>query len=142
MRATRGWFVIAAMLAGCSLVPGAGTYAPPVSGRDCGVEDLRLNEAGRRCLLAAFQSGSAATFVIRATTVEGAPFTRSYIVRGPENVEITTDARADGYGSGQIETQRCDQLVPVDEWNRTVEEGSQMDAAYVFVEDSCVEVAT
>ena len=127
----------AILLAGCSLWPGAGTYAPPVSGRDCGTEDLRLNQAGRRCLLTAFQSGAAATFVIRATTVEGAPFTRSYVLRGPGDVEITTDARADSYGSGRIEYQRCDRLVPVQEWNRTVEPGSQMDAAYIFVEDGC-----
>ncbi len=137
MRATRGLFVVAAMLAGCSLWPGAGAYAPPVSGRDCGVEHQSLNQAGRQCLFTAFQTGTPATFVIRATTVEGAPFTRSYIVRGPGDVEITTDARADSYGSGRIEMQRCDRLVPVEEWNRTVEQGSQMDAGYIFIEDGC-----
>ncbi|MDP9467615.1 MAG: hypothetical protein M3P32_02585 [Chloroflexota bacterium] len=108
-----------------------------MSGRDCGVEQQSLNQGGRLCLLTAFQAGTAATFVIRATTVEGAPFTRSYIVRGPGDVEITTDARADSYGSGRIEMQRCDRLVPVDEWNRAVEPGSQMDAGYIFVEDGC-----
>lgn len=142
MRAARGWFIVAAMLAGCSLWSDAGNYAPPVSGHDCGVEKQSLNEGGRRCLLTAFQTGAAATFVSRTTTVEGDPYTRSYVVRGPGDVEITTDARADSYGSGRIERQRCDRLVPVEEWNRIVAEGSQMDAAYVFVEDSCVEATT
>jgi hypothetical protein len=142
MRAPRGWFVVVAMLTGCSLWSDAGNYAPPVSGRDCGVETQSLNEAGRRCLLTAFQTGAAATFVSRATTVEGDPFTRSYIVRGPGDIEITTDSRADSYGSGRIEKQRCDRLVPVEEWNRTVEEGSQMDAGYIFVEDGCEPYST
>jgi hypothetical protein len=141
MRAARGWFVVAALLAGCSLFD-AGNYAPPISGRDCGVEHQTLNQTGRRCLLAAFASGAAATFVIRATTVEGDPFTRSYVVRGPGDVEVTTDARADSYGSGRIETQRCDRLVPVDEWNRTVEPGGQMDAGYIFIEDGCEPYST
>lgn len=143
MRAPRGWLIFAALLAGCSLWPdagksGAGHYAPPVSGRDCGVETQEgMNEGGRRCLLAAFEAGVPATFVIRATTIEGDPFTRSYVVRGLGEVEIIDDARADRFGGGKIESQRCSRLVPVAEWNRTQVFPDVMPDGVVFVEDGC-----
>ena len=96
-----------------------------------------MNEDGRRCLLTAFEAGVPATFVIRATTIEGDPFTRSYVVRGVGVVDIITDSRADRFGASGIVTQRCDRLVPVKEWNRTQVFPDVMPDSVVFIEDSC-----
>ena len=142
MRGIPSGLIVAAMVSGCGMWSAtgadAGHYAPPVSGRDCGVETGEsMNEGGRRCLLTAFQAGVPATFVIRATTIEGDPFTRSYVVRGLGVVDIITDSRADRFGASGIVTQRCDQLVPVKEWNRTQVFPDVMPDSLVFIEDGC-----
>lgn len=93
------------------------------------------NQDGRRCLLAAFESGTRATFVSRLTTIEGDPITRTYAVVGPADVRIAHDARRDKFGSGMIELLRCAGLVPVADWNRAMND--QMRAEDVFVEDRC-----
>ena len=78
-----------------------------------------------------------ATFVIRATTIEGDPFTSSYVVRGPGVVDIITDSRADRFGASGIVTQRCDRLVPVAEYNRTQVFPDLMPDSVGFIEDGC-----
>ena len=123
------------VLTGC----GFGTPSTSPIGIDCGVEDqemgTNLNQEGRRCLLTAFERGTAATFVSRFTTIEGDPIVRTYAVLGPGDVRIAHDARRDKFGSGEIELLRCVGLVPVAEWNRAMNDEVRVEE--VFVEDRC-----
>lgn len=103
--------IAAALLAAC----GVGNPSASPFGIDCGSEDQQMgtgfNQEGRRCLLAAFEAGTPATFVSRLTTIEGDPITRTYAVFGPGDVRIAHDARQDPLGSGRIEQLRCAGLV-------------------------------
>ena len=136
MRTTLLAACAAMLLAGC----GFGEPSATTIGIDCGVEDQQmgtaLNQAGRRCLLEAFQSGTRAQFISRLTTIEGDPIVRTYAVFGPGDVRIAHDARLDKWGSGKIELLRCAGLVPVADWNRAMND-NQMRPEEVFVEDRC-----
>lgn len=107
----------------------------------CGSEGNSPNTAGRRCLLAAFEAGTPAGFVTQATSIEGDPITRTYVVDGSNSVLIAHDARQDKFGSGTIEYLRC-RLVPVADWNQTQVFPDLIQAEVVFAEDGCVEVTT
>ncbi|GIF50335.1 hypothetical protein Afe04nite_48740 [Asanoa ferruginea] len=107
------------LLAGCTAepIPAARPTAPPseppveLDTQDCGALSLRLGQnvpaSVLQCVIDAAGARRPARLVITRPTVEGDPFTTSYAVAVDGRVEVTTDARADRFGSGQVERQTC-----------------------------------
>jgi hypothetical protein len=137
MRTALLTFIAATLLAGC----GFDDPSPTVIGVDCGVENLELggemDQAGRQCLLEAFEVGTPAQFTSRMISIEGDPIVRTYVVLGPGDLRIAHDARQDRFGSGTIEYLRCARLVPVEDWNEAQVFPDVMPEDVVFVEDGC-----
>ncbi len=93
----------------------------PASVRDreplpsCGVETATnqggpWNIDGRRCLAAAYRSGSPAEFVSTRPTIEGDPFRVVYRVLGPGRVEILVDSTRDAWSDRSWSRMSCSRL--------------------------------
>ena len=117
------------LLAGCTAQPSlaARPTAPPseppveLDTQDCGALVLRQGQevpaSVLRCVIEAAGARQPARLVITRPTIEGDPITTSYAVAVDGRVEVTTDARADRFGSGQVKRQTCTRpTVQHDHW--------------------------
>ncbi|GAA1849354.1 DUF4362 domain-containing protein [Asanoa iriomotensis] len=107
------------LLAGCTAQPtlAAGPTAPPseppveLATQDCGAFIFRQGQkvpaSVVQCVIEAAEARRPARLVITRPTVEGDPITTSYAVAVDGRVEVTIDARADRFGSGNVERQTC-----------------------------------
>lgn len=110
---------VALLLAGCAVqpTPAAGPAPPPSipevgqGTRDCGTlilgQGQEMPADAVKCVVEAVEARQAARLVVTFPTVEGDPVTTSYAVAVDGRVEVTTDARADRFGSGRVERQTC-----------------------------------
>lgn len=110
---------VALLLAGCAVqsTPAAGPTPPPSvppvgpGTRDCGTLTLRQGQElpanAVQCVIEAVGARQPARLVITLPTVEGDPITTSYAVAVDGRVEVTTDSRADRFGSGHLERRTC-----------------------------------
>ncbi|GIJ79108.1 hypothetical protein SAMN05443287_101557 [Micromonospora phaseoli] len=110
---------VATLLAGCAAqpTPAAGPTSspsiPPTAAgtRDCGTLTLRQGQElppdALQCVIEATETRQPAQLVVTLPTIEGDPITTSYSVTADGQVEVTTDARADRLGSGNVERQTC-----------------------------------
>jgi hypothetical protein len=135
--------VVVGALAGCGILPAA--LPDWVANRQplppCGEEDVGMGEdfdpGARRCLLDAFESGTAGELISTQTTVEGDPITRYVRVHDNGTIELFVDATRDAYGSQSWERLICDRLVPVDEAEGP---GVSFPDEMVFIEEGCREL--
>lgn len=118
---TRGTEVVvtALLLAGCAVRPHpTATPTPPppepfvgAGTQDCGTLVLQQGQEVPReavqCFVEAVTARRPARLVVTLPTVEGDPVTTTYAVAIDGRVEVTTDARADRFGSGRVERQTC-----------------------------------
>lgn len=84
--------------------PSCGSYE--VSQGDFG-SDMTEFDGRQRCLLDAFEAGTAASLSITTPTVEGDPIEEQYTVVGRRLVEVRTDTTEDEFGPKEVTTQRC-----------------------------------
>ncbi|SBV28491.1 hypothetical protein GA0070620_4034 [Micromonospora krabiensis] len=110
---------VALLLTGCVVqsTPTAAPTAPPSAqpaepgSHDCGTLLLRQGQTvptdALRCVVEAADNRQQARLVVTQPTTEGDPITTTYAVLGDGRVEVTTDARADRFGSGRVERQTC-----------------------------------
>jgi heat shock protein HslJ len=96
---------------------GLGLSAPDAAGEgqvevDCGTVTVaqaeQPPESALACFLDAVAAGRSVHLTIVAPTVEGDPIPMTYRGDGGPSIQVTTDARQDRFGSGQVEYQVCE----------------------------------
>ena len=94
------------------------TAAPRPPVEDCGTELRRqgatsLDDAGRDCLMRAYQTGTLATFTTSRPTIEGDPIVTRLEVLGRSDVRVTVDNTKDKFSAPAnrvVRTYRCTTL--------------------------------
>ncbi|SBT39027.1 hypothetical protein [Micromonospora narathiwatensis] len=100
------------LLAGCTAQPTPPSVPPAEpSTQDCGTlilsQGQKVPASAVQCVIEAAGARQPARLAITRPTTEGDPITTNYAVTVDGQVEVTTDARADRFGSGHVERQTC-----------------------------------